>query len=48
MSSANTEEDTETERIAADLAYDRMKSDGTLHRMESERALAEQVKWEVA
>ncbi len=48
MSSATTEEPTEAERVAADLAYDRMKSDGTLHRMEAERALAEQIKWEAA
>lgn len=40
-------EGTEAERIAADLAYQRLKDSGELHRMEAERALAEQVKWEV-
>ena len=32
--------------IAADLAYQRLKDSGELHRMESQRALAEQIKLE--
>ncbi len=48
MIGANTEEDTEAERIAADLAYQRLKDSGQLRRDEDHRALVEQVKWEVA
>ena len=44
---SNTEHN-EAAAIAVDLAYQRLKDSGELHRMECERALAEQVKWEAA
>lgn len=40
------DEGTEADRVAADLAYNRMKTNGALQRREADRALAEQVKWE--
>lgn len=36
----------EPQAVAADLAYNRMKTTGALQRREADRALAEQVKWE--
>lgn len=40
------DEGTEADRVAADLAYNRLKDTGELQRRETDRALAEQVRWE--
>lgn len=37
---------TEPQAVAADLAYNAMKNTGELQRLEADRALAEQIKWE--
>lgn len=37
----------EEQRIAADLAYNRMKNSGELQRRESDRAIDEQFRWTV-
>lgn len=37
---------TETQRVAADLAYNDLKNTGELQRREADRALAEQIKWD--
>jgi len=39
-------EDDDEPAVAADLAYNAMKTNGALQRREADRALAEQVKWE--
>lgn len=44
MTEQSTENTDESERIAADLAYQRLKDTGELWRMEAHRALVDQLK----
>lgn len=44
MTEQSSDETDEAQRIAADLAYQRLKDTGELWRMEAHRALVDQIK----